>query len=266
MRYLFRPFFPVLFFTLFIANNCFSQSDWKNWDALSLHLGITKKFEMGINHLRSYNLSNSFKNSFNQSGINMEYDLTKRLEARAGFTVTHYPADSFSTNRFWLRGTYKTRLGEDINWFNGLQGEVHSANEKRFDYRVVLQTRLAPRKRLEFLRLSPSVSYWLYYNIGGNTIQYYDKSGTPLVRESPDGFHRGRFILNLNTRITNNFSLSLYYLNQHEFNLTGNDMNVINPGTGKITRPFNNYQVAGLSLSFSFDMYKKRNGKKNDDR
>ncbi len=252
---------PVAFL---IGLNSFGQSEWKNWDGVSLNLGFTKKMDMELSHLRAYNISQSFENSFNQWGINMDYDFTKRLSARIGYKLTNFPSGSVSTNRFLARGTYKIRLAKVISWSNAIQGEIHTANQKGNSYRIIYMTRFAPRKRLDFLRLSPSVSYWLYYNIGGNAIQYFDEGGSPLVKETPDGIHRGRFILNLNSKISNNLSLSLYYMNQHEFNFIGNDINVVDPNTGKVARPFNNFQVAGLSLSFSLDLYKKKSRKKNE--
>ena len=96
-------------------------------------------------------------------------------------------------------------------------------------------------------------------NPGGNPVQYYDKSGLPSIKQTPDGLHRGRLIINLNSKINNILSISLYYINQKEFNLGINSkgLNVVNPSTGKITRPFDNYQVAGLTFTFNFDLYSK---------
>lgn len=241
-----------------------SQSEWKNWDGVNLNLDITKKLGFEANHLRSYNINKAFENSFNQWGIGVDYKITKRLSMKVAYKKTFFPADTVSTNRLQARLTYRIRLADEINWYNGIQGEVHSAQENRFTYRIIFRTRLVPKRRLPLFRLSPSVSYWLYYNIGGNALQYYDEIGSPLVRETPDGIHRGRFILNLNSKINNNLSFSLYYINQHEFNLTGKKINIINPGTGKIARPFNNYQVIGASLTLSFDLYKKKSKKKSE--
>lgn len=258
------PSFPLrivmLLTAFFTVTTSFSQSNWKNWDGVSLDLGLTKKVELGINHLRSYDIP-GFQNNFNQWGLNVDYDFNKKFSGKAGLTFTNFTADTVTTNRLWIRGTYKIPIGEEISWSNGLQAERHSASESRFNYRLIYQTRLATRHRLAFLRIAPSISYWLYYNIGGNTIQYYDESGSPLVRETPDGIHRGRFTVNLNSKITNNVSVGVYYLNQHEFNLAGRDVNVTNPSTGKVARPFNDYQVAGLSLAFSFDVYEKKHPK-----
>lgn len=241
---------------LLIIYTGFGQ-EWKSWNAAGLNLGLTKKLELSVSHLRSYSISNSFANGFNQTSFNLDYDFTKHFSAKAGYSLTKFPADSVSAPRYLLRTTYKFPLGNVITWSNSIQGEIHSANTKNYNYRIIYITRFSPKHRLDFLKLSPSVSYWLFYNIGGKAIQYFDESGSPLAKNTPDGLHRGRFILNLNSKINKSLSLSLYYLNQHEFNLTGNNLNVVNPRNGKIIRPFSNYQVAGISLSFSFDLYKK---------
>lgn len=252
----------VLFVLTFIAaHHAHSQADWRNWDGVSIDLNMDKKATIGLDHLRSYQISNSFKNNLNQTSLTFDYDITRRLTAKAGITFSEYPASNKTTERYYVRGSYKVPLGKIFRWSNGLQVETYSANETRFDYRLIYITRLGTRNRIKFLRLSPSISYWLYYNIGGNTIQYYDKSGLPVVRQTPDGFHRGRLIVNLNSKISNNLSVSLYYINQNEFNLfteQNRDINVVNPVTGKISRPFDDYEVVGVNFKFDFDLYKKR--------
>jgi len=249
---------------LFLSLHGFSQSEWKNWSSIGLDIGLSKKTDIGVSHLRSYNLDNNFKNTFKQWNVKVDHDLTRRFSLRAGIILTKLVNDSISTNRFIVRGTYKTPILNIINWSNSLQGELHSPTQTRYNYRIIYMTRLAPKKRVGPLKLSPSVSYWLYYNLGGNAIQYYDETGSPLTLETPDGLHRGRFILSLNSKISKYLDLSLYYLNQHEFNLAGKDMNVIDPNTGKVERPFSNFNVAGVSLSLSFDAYKKKGKKKSN--
>lgn len=243
---------------LLIMYTAFGQQ-WKNWNSASVNLAFSKKIELSVSHLRSYSIFDSYSNGFNQTSVSLDYDFTKRFSAKAGYSLTKFPADNVSAPKYSLRSTYKFPVGKAINWANSIQGELHSATTKNYNYRIIYITRFSPKHRMEFLKLSPSVSYWLFYNIGGKSIQYFDESGSPLAKDTPDGLHRGRFLLNLNSKINNNLSLSLYYLNQHEFNLIGNDLNVTNPRNGKIVRPFSNYQVAGISLSLSFDLYKKSN-------
>lgn len=112
------------------------------------------------------------------------------------------------------------------------------------------------------MRLLPSVGYSLFYNIGGNSIQYYDsKTGLPAVRQTPDGFHRGRLMLNLNSKISKSFSLSVYYMMQREFNLFTPEyraMNIVKPTNGRIVRPFDDFNVIGMTANFDIDLYKKK--------
>jgi hypothetical protein len=122
-----------------------------------------------------------------------------------------------------------------------------------------LNSRLALRKRLDFLHLLPSASYSLFYNMGGNPIQYYDaETGLATVKQTPDGFHRGRLMLNLNSKISDHFSLSVYYMAQREFNLLTPDarkINIVKPATGKLVRAFDDFNTAGLTLSYDINLY-----------
>ncbi|MGB3080675.1 MAG: hypothetical protein WBB31_16455 [Saprospiraceae bacterium] len=238
------------------ANEDSSKSNWKTWGGASLELSLSKKVDLSLGYLHSENLQDSLKNSFNQGSAGLGYNFSKHFSVKGGFIITQFPSSANSTYRYFLRGSYKVGLGDKMNWTNGIQGEKHSANENRFDYRIIFITQFGLRKRLEFLGLSPSVSYWLYYNVGGSKIQYYDISGQPSVKATPDGVHRGRLILNMSSKINQMLSVSLYYIRQNEFNLFSTDrgLNVVKPSTGKITRPFSNYNVLGMSLKFNVDL------------
>ena len=246
-----------------IGINGFGQTDWKNWNSLQLNLSLTKKLDLRFSHLRSYDIRNNYSSEFNQSSVHLDYDFTKQFSLSGGAILGSLSAAD-GANRLVLRGTYKIHLADALTWSNSIQGEVHSSNETRYRYRGVYITRLGTKKRLDFLKLSPSVSYSLYYNIGGNQIQYYDKTQNPVVRQSPDGFHRGRLLVNLNSRITDHLSFSLYSMMQREFNLFSTDyrkMNIVNPA-GRTVRPFEDYNVIGTTLSFDFNLYKKKSKSK----
>lgn len=247
--------------SIFSAN---AQNDLKSWNSAQLNLSFTKKLDLRFSHLRGYNISNGFSNDFSQSSIRIDYDFNKRFSMSTGVILGSLSAAD-GANRFLLRGTYKIPLADVLNWSNSIQGEIHSSNETRYRYRLIYITRLSTKRRLDFLRLSPSVSYSLFYNIGGNPIQYYDKNEAPVVQQTPDGFHRGRLSLNLNSKITKNLSLSVYYMMQREFNLFTDDyhkINIVNPVTGKIIRRFQNYNVIGTTLSFDFNLYKRKSESK----
>ena len=92
--------------SLLIIYTGFAQ-EWKNWNAAGLRLGLTKKLEVSVNHLRSYTLSNSFANGFNQTSFNLDYDFSKHLSSKAGWMLTQFPSNNVSTSRYLLRTSYK---------------------------------------------------------------------------------------------------------------------------------------------------------------
>jgi hypothetical protein len=143
-------------------------------------------------------------------------------------------------------------LGKPLKWSHSIQAEKHSAEEPRFDYRIIYNTRISLAKRMQFLKLSPSIAYSLFYNIGGVPIAHYDDAGNLTERSTPDGLHRYRLQLNLNSKINKILNVSVYYMLQNEFNLGSDEtkyMNVKNPNTGRTSRRFDNFQVIGTSLN-----------------
>ncbi len=247
---------------LFAAATTYSQTDLKNWNTAQLNLSLTKKLDLRLSHLRAFDITNGYKSDFNQSSVHLSYDLTKKIDVSAGYTFGGSNSLTDGGSRISAKLGYKIKLADVLSWSNSVQGEIHSLSETRYHYRIIYSTRLSPRKRLEFLNLSPSLSYSLFYNIGGSPIQYYDsKTGAPTVKQTPDGFHRGRFIINLNSKITKHFSVGIYYMMQREFNLFTSEfrkMNITKPITGKIVRAFDNYNVLGLSLQYDINLYAKK--------
>lgn len=232
------------------------SAEWKMWSTAAMDIGFSKKAEMSLGYLRSYALDNQMQVEFNQASLSLSYDISKHLETKAGYIRTQSATSGKTTSRYFLRTMFKVNLNDKFKWTNGMQAEKHSVNERRFDYRLIFMTRIELRKRLEFLSLSPSVSYWVFYNIGGSAIQYYDTVGKPTIKVAPEGMHRARLWVNLNSKISDAVSVSLYYLRQFEFNLVGQEtrINVTNPVTGKIARPYSNYNVAGVTLKLNLDL------------
>jgi hypothetical protein len=259
-------YFSVIFFYLLNSTVAKAQTEWRNWNSVNVNASITRKLDISASHLRSYVLTNSFNNNFNQTTLQADYDLTKRISLRGAALLTTFPGQTNSTIRFITRVSYNKRIFKKINWTSGLQLEYHSNNETRYRSRAILVTRFATRKRITPLRLSPSLSYLLFYNVGGDSIRYYDPAGNVIARNTPNGFHRGRLFINVNSKISNHLSLSVYYMRQSEFNLftpPTRKMNVINPNNGRIIRPFDDYNVAGITLQYNFRTYKKK--KKDND-
>lgn len=239
----------------------FSQTEWRMWNAARINFSVNKKLDLHFNHLRSYVLSNNLTNNFNQTSASFDYDISKHATILGGIVFIGLPASGKNTQRYYARFTYKVPIAKVITWSNAFQAETNSASETRFRNRFIYITRISNKKRFDFLNLNLSAAYSLFFNMGGNQINYYDQNGSVVATNSPDGFHRSRLFLTANSKISKNISISVYYMKQQEFNLLSSEfrkINVINPATGKISRSFDNYNVAGLSFSLDFDLYKKK--------
>jgi Protein of unknown function (DUF2490) len=234
-----------------------AQTQWKNWNSLNLSVPVTKKLELRAGHLRAYNISEKYRNEFNQTAISANYELTRRIDITGGVQFIKPTTTGADTRtRIFVRGSYGTKLGNRFRWTNSLHIETNSKAETRFRQRIIASTRLALRKRLDFLRLTPSATYSLFYNIGGNPVSYYDETGARIARQTPDGFHRSRFTFSLNSKVNDYFRVTAFVMMQREFNFLASDtrkMNVFNPVRNRITRPFDNFNVIGLSLNVSLD-------------
>ncbi|MBY0477415.1 MAG: DUF2490 domain-containing protein [Chitinophagaceae bacterium] len=232
-----------------------AQQEWKNWNSIRIEAAVNKKTELEIGHLRSYGINNQFKNEFNQTAIQLQYKHNRKWSFSTGLQLIKPTGAAKTRTRIFGRAAYTLRvINRKLNWTNSLRVEHNSLAEKRFRQRIILGTRLSLRKRIEFLNLLPSVSYNLFYNLGGNAISYYDEENKLIDRSAPDGFHRGRFTANLNTKINDYLRLNLFFMSQREFNLfvsETNRMNVYNPVRRRIIRPFDNYHVIGASLTVS---------------
>lgn len=208
----------AIYLLMNISLIAFSQQEWRNWNSAILNISIIKNLDIRLAHLRTYDITDNFRNGFNQSSISLAYDFTKKVNFLGGYMRTQFPESGTGTYRFYSRITHKFSIAYILSWSNGIQAEIHSAAEKKYRTRFIYITRISNKKRFKFLNLNLSTAYWLYYNHGGNTIKYYDKTGNIIGTNSPDGFHRGRLFLTANSKISKNFSVALYYMQQHEFN------------------------------------------------
>lgn len=248
----------LLFFTIVLfANNIYAQREWKNWNGITVQIPVVKKLDFQLGHTRAYNLSDKYRNEFNQTGFQLRYDYSRTWDFSTGFQIIKPAVAAESRQRFFIRAAHTTRVfDKKLNWTNSVRLEQNSSNERRFRQRIMLTTRLATRKRLEFLNLTPSVMYTMVYNIGGSPIRYYDINSTLIDTDTPDGFHRGRFTANLNSKINDYLRLNLYFMAQTEFNFLNsstNKMNVYDPVRKRTLRPFDNFNVIGATLNISLN-------------
>lgn len=248
----------LLLTATFLVVACFSygqKREWQNWNSIGLKIPVSKRVDFKLSELASFTPSNAFALNFAQTSAAFSVDVTKQLSFKFGDQLNYIPGSSNALrNRIFLEGGIDNNFSKLLKAEHSLQAELHSKSETRYRQRYIFTNSLSLRRSFSPLHLRPSISYSLYYNVGGRALQYYDKAGDPTVQQTPDGFHRGRFYARLNSRINKHFQVTLYYMNQSEFNfLTPEDkrINILNPSTGKVIRPFDDYNVLGLSLLFS---------------
>lgn len=233
------------------------QKEWQNWNTVSLKIPVSKKLDFRITQLGSFDPSQGYSLNFAQTSAALSIDLTKKFSVKFGDQLNYIPGGANNLrNRIFVRGSFNNKFSRLLRAEHSLQAELHGKNESRYHQRLIFVNSLNLRNRFSPLNLRPYVSYALYYNMGGTPIQYYDKSGSPTIEQTPDGFHRGRFQAGLNSKISKHVQLVLYYMNQREFNFLSPEdktINVLNPSTGEILRPFDNYNVMGLSLHFALN-------------
>lgn len=229
--------------------------EWQTWTSIKLKVPFSKKVDFSVNQLAAFSPSNSYAVGFTQTSAAVSVNVSKKVSLAIGDQLTNIPVSNNPLrNRIYLRGTVSNKVVKFLKLRNSLQAELHGKNEPRYQQRYIFTNSLSLRRRFSALALRPSIAYSLYYNAGGRELQYFDKSGNPTVMQTPDGFHRGRFSASLNSRVSRRFQLTVFYRNQNEFNFLtgeGRNINVVNPATGKISRPYNNFQAIGLSLQFS---------------
>lgn len=249
-----RKFISVFTFSCFQV--VAAQSDWQNWNAIELQANVAPKIGVELGHLRSYNLKNGYAAIFSQTSFQFKYELSRQWGLQAGLQLLTPDSVKDTRSRIYVRAAHTTRISKKVNWTNSLRIETNSGNENRFRQRIIYTARIGLRKRLDFLNLSPSVAWSMFYNIGGNPIRYYDKNAQLIARQTPDGLHRSRLTINLNSKVNDYLRVSLYYMRQQEFNLFVHDtrkMNVYDPVRNRILRPFNNYNTLGVTAQIVLD-------------
>ncbi len=243
-------------FTALTTITASGQDDWQNRNSIALRASATEKLDVQFSHAWAYNMSNNFKKMFGQTGLEATYEVSKHTKVSGGLQFTSVAGSTKNRTRLYTRIAHTSRLGDMLNWTNAVRLETNSSAETRFRNRIAISTRVALRKKMDFLNLTPSVTGIIFYNMGGNPIRYYDKDAQLVARQAPNGFHRGRFTLNFNSKVNKYLQLNLFYMRQQEFNLFAADtrkINVFDPVRNRTLRPFNNFNALGISARINLD-------------
>jgi hypothetical protein len=232
-----------------------AQSEWQSRNSIGVSIPVIEKLDFSYSHMQAFSITDKFSPAFSQHAFNLDYQIDKNWQAGTAFQLISPAGRPDARRRFIVKLGHQQKFSK-ITWTNTLRFETNSANERRFRQRIAFSTRVGLRKRLDFLNLAPAITYTMFYNIGGSPIRYYDENEQLIARQSPDGVHRSRLTLSLNSKVNDYLRITLYYMRQQEFNFLNSDtrkMNVYDPVRNRTLRPFDNFNTLGLSLNVSLE-------------
>ncbi|AMQ57291.1 DUF2490 domain-containing protein [Algoriphagus sanaruensis] len=239
---------------LFFSPPALAQSQVRVWNSFAINAPLSKNLSAKVGYMKSLRWEENIpQTNFNWYILKVNYELSKSWDMSIGSAWMNIPSADRTTFRLMAEGTHSQKISRKLNLKNSLQAERHNKQESRFDYRLIYSSRLGFRKRLDFLGVAPSLTYSLFFNFGGTPLKYFNANQEQIALKPANGLHRGRATANFNFKISNPLRLSIFYTNQHEFNLVfseTNKINVTNPISGKIQTPFSNQHIVGFLLSY----------------
>lgn len=246
------------FVALYMSTPAIAQIDESenvmSWTSFSLSKKFNKNWSGSYSQLHSIALD-ELEFNFIQSNLKLTRKVKKNLYVSAGYKPTfklnnNNEGEQILFNRLYGEMRYTQKLG-DFRFQHKIGGEHHFTSLRKFQQRYYYSLKTYYRNKDLPLELRPFFTQKLFYYNGGKPIQEIDEETNEIFEVVPNGLHAYRFQLGVRVSPTEKMNVSLYYMKQVEFNsFLGNDINVENENTGKITAPFYNFGVIGLTMSY----------------
>jgi len=250
-----------LFLVLFVLVSTYTStaqdldSNFNHFYSYNFDYKLNKKIKFYAGELFSFN-SDTYTLRYTQLKIGARY----RFSNRAFSTELYYKPLLFkgNTKDIWyhkLAGsvTHRSKVFS-LPLKNSLTAEWFFPQLKKYQYRFIYAIKLSFKNDFLPLRATPYLKYQLYYYLSGEPLNYFDESGKIVATNAPNDFHRYRIGAGIRFRPVKNFHVTIYYIWQEEFNTTftnNRQLNILNENQTAIKDPFNDYQVLGLSLTYS---------------
>ncbi len=191
--------------------------------------------------------------SFRDSGVTVFHRLSKGLDLFCSYSHSISLSKSKKAKHYHtVSGGISRSLKTDLLRVDyRVKTEYHFRSQDKFRIRILPQFRL--RTRQKFAGFTPFASLRLYYYLGGEAIKQYNHAGVIMQEVAPYGFHRARLSIGSTYKVSSRLFLKLQLTSQKEFNTIfayKHRINVLNPETGKVERPFNNYKIFGLGITY----------------
>ncbi|MDC8005274.1 hypothetical protein POV27_14525 [Aureisphaera galaxeae] len=252
-----RATYTILFIGFFFTKSLSQDfnSDFNHRYGFNLDYRFTKKTKLQTGFLSAFNADN-YDPFFYQFKLGLDYRFNKRISGKVFYKPILLKGNT--------EGTWRDRFGASLDYRSTLFGlplrnritaEGFFPTFNKYQYRFVYYIKLNFKNDFLPLRATPYINYQLYYYLGGNPLDYYDEDGeTLLASNPPNGFHRYRIGAGIRFRAERGLYVTLYYIWQEEFNTTFQDfrqINILNRNQTSIRYPFNDYQVLGVSVSYT---------------
>jgi len=258
--------FTILFLILCFSNHIELQAqdletNLNNYYSYTLDYRLNKKSKIKIGQL--YCINTPSRLQYIQHKLGWEYRINKEWSIDTYYKGMFFRGNSKNIWYHRFSSAIKKRdklFGLPLQ--NSINSEFFFPKLNKFQYRFIYTLKYSFKNKFLPLRATPYIKYQLYYYLNGNSLDYYDDSGEELIiSQAPNDFHRYRLSGGIRFRAAKYFYITVYYIWQEEFNtlLTNNrEINILNQNQTKIKYPYNDYQVIGLSLSYSIRKKKKK--------
>ena len=226
------------------------------WTTLGVNKKLNNKFSMSYYQLHSFSLRDNHLN-FIQPDLDIGYKLNKKWTVSIGYSPT-FSLDTVKGNQLLYHRIsadikVSSKLGKRIRMKNSITMEQHFTQRSKFKQRYYYRLDLFYRNTKLPWKLRPFATQKLYWYSNGRLLQYYDNNGDKTDLKSPNGLHAYRIKAGIKLYPSDDFSFSVYFQKQKEFNSTilgTRDINSLNPNSNNIRRSFYDFSVIGLSCSY----------------
>jgi hypothetical protein len=240
----------------------------KLWGNTSLEWKFAEKFSVFLEPMFGYNVTDR-RMQFAQGDLKFYYRPNKVVTLGLSYkpmfifgsnNITRYDrayAEVVLRHYIW-----KIRVKQTIF------GEGFFPNLPKYRYRFCYGLNVYSPKQFTQIKLTPFIKGEVYYYLGGDPVSYYgydeNQDAYLLAKNSPNDFHRFRFVAGVTSKPLSFMRVTFYYLYQREFNTPFTEnrgLNIQSKNQNFYKIPFNNFHTLGFEIEFVVKN-KKKNKKK----
>ena len=249
--------FALCLILIFTANAQITESEnIMLWTTLGINKKLDDKFSISYYQLHSLSLRDNRFN-FIQPDLDISYELNKDWDVSIGYSPT-FSLDLVKGNQLLYHRVsadikLSTKLSKRFRMKNSVTAEYHFTERSKFKQRYYYRLDVYYRDTKLPWRLRPFLTQKLYWYSNGRLLQYYAIDGAKTDLVSPDGLHAYRLKAGIKLYPSDDFSFSIYFQKQKEFNTNifgSRDINSLNPNSNKVRRAFYDFSVIGISCSY----------------